>query len=905
MKKVDEIYLEVKKLCEIQKKEFGKIKGVTTNELAKVLNIQRSNASSELNTLVNNGKLHKIKGKPVLYTIDTTEFIKNDSTNISVFDRLIGADITLKTAIKQVKAAILYPPSGLHTMLAGETGVGKTMFAELMYEYAKEIKRIKKTAPFVSFNCADYANNPQLLLSQLFGVKKGSYTGANKDKDGIVKKADGGVLLLDEIHRLPPEGQEMLFYLLDRGLYRKLGEDEHYQSANILIICATTENIDSVLLKTFVRRIPMIVKIPALREMTISERWELIEFYFKQQACHLKVSIDIHSNTVIAFLLYDCINNIGQLVSDIKLCCARAFLEYISHKQKKMFITNEYLPEYVQNGLLRYKEFEKELKDIGITDKKITITAEENDFTFLQQNDFFNIYDTLEMKMKDLKTKGFDEKDSLLILSLELDKYIKNYIYNANKGHFNDLYKVVNKEIVDMTRKFLEKSFASLNTPFNEKIVYGMSIHVSCTLERINNQKSIVNPNLDDIKNMHPLEFNMASDFVSELEKKFKVNIPEDEIGFITMFLIIDDCVDKKQTGHVGIIVAMHGESAATSIVDVANRLLGSKHAIGYNMPLNQKVTIALKNLTELVKKADEGKGVLLLVDMGSLLLLGDIIYQKTEIPIKTIEMISTPMVLEATRKSLNYSSLEEVYQGVINFSPYIGRMYSNNNNFNNNIKDHVIITACITGEGTAIKLKNILEKQLLDREDDYLFIPNILPISIYNKEDYNKKLKKIKKEKNIIAVISSVEPEDKTINYIATNDFLIGNGSKLFDELIMLDDNTVFLNSIEKVISENIDIDGKHYMNAFKKFNSILKLNGITFNQGILSGLVLHIACAIERLSKGEKLNKLQEYDMILKKYSKEYVMLEKAFVPFVELFNIDFPLGEYANVLKLIHSI
>lgn len=73
---------------------------------------------------------------------------------------------------------------------------------------------MKDDAPFKSFNCADYYNNPQLLMSQLFGYAKGAFTGADQDHEGLVEKADGGVLLLDEVHRLPPEGQEMLFISL-------------------------------------------------------------------------------------------------------------------------------------------------------------------------------------------------------------------------------------------------------------------------------------------------------------------------------------------------------------------------------------------------------------------------------------------------------------------------------------------------------------------------------------------------------------------------------------------------------------------------------------------------------------------------------------------------------------------
>ena len=83
--------------------------------------------------------------------------------------------------------------------------MGKTLLA---CEMARNLKSIKaknnEEAPFVMFNCAEYANNPQLLLSQLFGYTKGSFTGAVKDKAGLIEEANGGVLFLDEIHRLPP-----------------------------------------------------------------------------------------------------------------------------------------------------------------------------------------------------------------------------------------------------------------------------------------------------------------------------------------------------------------------------------------------------------------------------------------------------------------------------------------------------------------------------------------------------------------------------------------------------------------------------------------------------------------------------------------------------------------------------
>lgn len=207
----------------------------------------------------------------------------------------------------------------------GETGVGKSMFAEAMYYFAKESHILNEKSSFIRFNCADYADNPQLVIAQIFGVKRGAFTGADRDKDGLLKKANGGILFLDEIHRLSPQGQEMLFTFIDKGIFRPLGETEKFEEASVQIIAATTENPKSYLLQTFTRRIPMTIVLPPLRERTIEERYALLEEFIKSESLRLKKSIYVNKNALISFLLYDCCNNIGQLRSDIQLSCAKAF----------------------------------------------------------------------------------------------------------------------------------------------------------------------------------------------------------------------------------------------------------------------------------------------------------------------------------------------------------------------------------------------------------------------------------------------------------------------------------------------------------------------------------------------------------------------------------------------------
>lgn len=909
MKRYQKVYETVKSLCARQLEQTGKIKGVYAKEVAEILDIYRSNASGDLNRLVREGKLKKITGKPVLYkvSVDNIDTVKvhetsekfNSALEQNIMDKIIGASDSLKTAILQAKAAIMYPPIGLHTLLLGETGTGKSMFAEVMFKYAKEIGVLDDKAPFISFNCADYAHNPQLLISQLFGVKKGTYTGADKDRAGLVGKADGGILFLDEVHRLPPEGQEMLFYLIDKGLYRRLGEIDTAHKAQILIICATTENPESALLATFMRRIPMVIKLPPLRKRTFNERLQLIKAFFKAESGYLKTDIHVPANSIKALMLYDCPNNIGQLKSDIKLSCAKAFIHYISGKENNLYIRSEDLPEYVRNGLLHYKEYRDKLEKLELDSEMIFDASEDKSETH-KTTDTFNIYEAIEEKRSLLKKKGLAEKDIDLILYLDIETAIKKYMSKLNEQNMEQLYKVVDKKVVEVARTFLAYASNKLGKNFSDRVLYGISMHVSSTLERIKAGKSILNPHTEEIKKSYPAEFSTATKMPELIKENFGIDVPQDEIGFITMFLIAEDYTKKKDSSRVGVLVAMHGESTATSMVDVAAKLLGEGHAVGYNMPLDKKPETSLEELTQLVAKIDEGKGVIILVDMGSLVFFGDIIHERTGIPIKTVEMVSTPMVLEASRKAVMMSSLDEVYDAVVNLSPYIGRLYSNSIDYSNGIKDDIIVTACFTGEGAALKMKGIVE-EIIEKTGCKA---DVIPIDIASIEEYNRKISQIKQEKNIIAVISSVKPQDETLTYFSPKDLIKGK-FKSFVYSKQHDKNIELLDQMREVIRENANIDAEKYIDEFIAFYKNLKAHNINLNEDMLVGFVLHIACAIEKIQTGNFKHRSdsRQTDFLKKEYEEDFDIIKSALQSMGESFDIKFPDEIYANLVKVIH--
>lgn len=370
------------------------LEGFQIAALSERTGILPNNVSGDLNELFLGGHLLKIKGRPVHYLslpvleerlgrsipsghVEGMEAFwalvrpgpirppaREGGLNAaapSSLDGLIGAAGSLRLPIRQAKAAILYPPSGLHTLITGQTGVGKSSFARNMYDYAVKSGRLAADAAFVTLNCANYADNPQLLLSQLFGHVRGAFTGADKDHAGLVERAHNGILFFDEIHRLSPQGQEKLFLLMDQGTYNRLGETGQERRAKVLILGATTEDPQVAMLSTFMRRIPVHITLPSLRERSLRERLELVLYCLWREARSLKLRFSAEREVIYAFCYYACGANIGQLFTDITLTCANAYYDFLLNGRRDMVLQISHLDENVRQGLFTSSNSRNEL----------------------------------------------------------------------------------------------------------------------------------------------------------------------------------------------------------------------------------------------------------------------------------------------------------------------------------------------------------------------------------------------------------------------------------------------------------------------------------------------------------------------------------------------------------------
>ena len=265
--------------------------------------------------------------------------------------------------------------SSANVLITGESGTGKEVVAKAIHYGGPRAK-----APLVTINCA--AIPEQLLESELFGYVKGAFTGAERERKGLIDQANDSILFLDEIHRLSPEGQEKLFLLMDQGTYSRLGQTEQEHHANVLIIGATTENPSEVMLHTFLRRMTAQIALPSLRERTIYERLQLVIFFLWKESKNIRLRISIHSTVFNALCSYECSANIGQLSSDIKLACANAYFDYLSAVSPSMHVQLRHLTEQVRNGLYTIPTANNKLLDSILKNEQMTIDGA----CFFEQN---------------------------------------------------------------------------------------------------------------------------------------------------------------------------------------------------------------------------------------------------------------------------------------------------------------------------------------------------------------------------------------------------------------------------------------------------------------------------------------------------------------------------------------
>jgi transcriptional regulator with AAA-type ATPase domain/transcriptional regulatory protein LevR len=879
MKRIDQV--------EYTLREYGKDRGVTATELAGRLGFARANVSNDLNRLCEEGKAVKYGTKPVYY------HIAEEFAPLTPFDTLLRDNPSLARNGELAKAAVLYPPQGMHIMLLGETGVGKSMFAELIHEFAivQKVAQGVSGVAFVSFNCADYANNPQLLISQLFGVVKGAYTGADTDKSGLLEQADGGILFLDEVHRLPPEGQEMLFTYIDQGSYRRLGETKGSRNVSVMLICATTESPESALLKTFIRRIPMLIKIPNLEERSVEERLALISSFFTKESQNLGRPIMVSVNSMRALLGYTCPGNIGQLKSDIQLLCALAYSDFLSRQRDSINIITYNLPPNIRNGLFQEKNRRKIWSMFaGISSRFISFDAFGTTPIISGKDGDGDIYNAIERRTEEMRRVGASQEQMDEVIGNIMANYYKHYGGETEREITGSIEQFVGAEIVSTVQKMLTIASQKLGRTFSDNVHYGLSLHLKSAIQRVRQGLPIINPRIKIIRQEIPEVLNAAQEALATVERDFNITLPLDEAGFVALFFASESAALPKRP-VVQVIVVTHGTGIATGLAETANRLLGTDIIKGFDMPFDEEPYSAYLHIREYLKTQGGGAvDVLLLVDMGSLVNYVNDLEQDLRIRAKCIPMVSTLHVLEAGQKTLLGYSLLDVYEDTRRIAlRFIDDLHTVEGP---PVQQLYLLSICTTGEGSAKALQSYLCEKL-----DLKGICKIVTLQLADNRELNERVERLRISGRIIGVISAFVTGSPVPHYKISSS-MTSQGIAQIQHRI--DTETIFTKVEDNLLNTLVSFQGSTTIREIRSMlERIERALGIELSGEMLIGVFCHIGCMLDRLKHGESAGVFPGKQALLEKYPGESKLVKQECERLAGLFNVIIPLDEVCYIL------
>jgi sigma-54 dependent transcriptional regulator, acetoin dehydrogenase operon transcriptional activator AcoR len=228
--------------------------------------------------------------------------------------------------------------SPLSVLLLGESGTGKEVAAHYLHTQSK------RRGPFRAVNCAALPHN--LLESELFGYRKGAFSGAERDKEGIIQSAHGGTLLLDEIGDMPFEAQAKLLRVLQSKELVPLGATRP-EKVDVRVVGATHRDLDQLLATgkfrrdLYARLNEYTLHLPPLRDRK-EDLLMLFQEFFKR---HGKPELQVSFGFMLGALHYDWPYNVRELESCAKRCIVLA---------ESRQLTEALLPEEVRAAMQNY-----------------------------------------------------------------------------------------------------------------------------------------------------------------------------------------------------------------------------------------------------------------------------------------------------------------------------------------------------------------------------------------------------------------------------------------------------------------------------------------------------------------------------------------------------------------------
>lgn len=837
---------------------------LTTEGISDEVGIQRNTTSQYLNELVKSGQAIKVKSRPAYFystAVVTENFFEPKQQIYDSFDQineylkqsqfantpdafadLIGSQSSLKLAIDQIKSSVYYPGTGLPFMLYGETGVGKSHLARITHKYCIDKGILNEDAPFIELNCAQYYHNQELLSSILFGYRKGAFTGADSDHVGLLEAADGGILFLDECHRLNPESQEKLFTYIDTHTFQRVGDNNRNRQSNVRLIFATTEDIQTNFLRTFIRRVPITINIPNLHNRGKQERAEYIYTFLIRESKKLGKSLVLSPWIINRLLSFTYRDNVGEMKNICQLICAAAYSKHAS--EDPIMVNSESLNNFLLAKFLEVQEID------SIETKNVTITPDADLSFFVNQISAENrlasgIFKVFENLFEDYLAKKIDKHFLIQQLAREANTFIDLLINNESEEKNNSLKLLVSsiKELVNFleVNQFVKvngNSIVALANYLYRRVDFSIKFPYMSALQ-ISSFETFISKNLF-------MEQKVLQALLELIETKLDLTLAAEEKILLT-FYFKGLNLTVQQPEMRGVILA-HGFSTASSIADVVNHFLDSHLFDAFDMPFNMPLERVEESMRRYMATNDCSKGLVVLADMGSLMVLSEKLKNELTGPMLIIDNVTTQQALFVGEMLQKKTDLEELARKITE-----NMKMSYQLSYPKIIDKPMILTVCHTGLGAARQLKEFLESSLPDSIEYKVEAVDYNYLKKYGRES------SVFKQYSVKGIIGTSDPDVQGVNYVALEDLISGTGQEKIDEIFAfiedpdvrkeINNNMVRNLSIERLVSAITILDVKRVIHFIDNMIDFVERRfRIELTNSKKAILYVHIAGLVER---------------------------------------------------------
>lgn len=884
------------------------------NSVSEILNVSRSVVSQYLNELNSIGEMVKVNTRPTVFLykqslVKNFQYLKNvyeslEELRVAIeeankrstsFTQLIGYNGSLSTIVQNCKSAITYPGTGLPILLLGPTGVGKSLIASIMFQYGVEKNIFGKNARFITLNCSEYANNPEFFLTNLFGCKKGAYTGADKDREGLVGLADGGLLFLDEVHCLSYECQEKLFLFMDKGIYHMVGDNDKWYQASTHLVFATTEDPHTALLKTLFRRIPIVTNVPALSVRPKQEKQELLLYFLEKEENVIDKEIEISDRLYRILVEYDFLENVGQMVNAVKACIANAYVKINRSDSNIIYLDIEDMPGYMMEESIK----------LGY-------------FSVYQKNDFLKISDLKLEQKKERKLYAFNEAlmvtwdtykndsfETLMTYSKHCFMRYLDSICFQEENHVNPkgflYHNVIENTCVKLSKKynlvFSNTDIMNLSKLFND---YVLNIAGCEGLLRTNIEK--VNGFIRFFEENDCLYQSVIKDFTTSM--KTMLNIEFNQLGILDMMIYLKKLSTEIKTRQTNCIILSHGYSTASSLAAAANHMLDDAVFDSIDMPMDVNVFTIAKKLSDYIDIQKNIRDLIILVDMGSLEEIYKRIDLKDNINVVIVNNVTIKLALDIGIMIKNNEPIYKIKES-IDKRDYRQKSIM----LENKRKDKAILSICNTGIAMAERICILLEKSFPRNLNIRL-----IPCSYKDICDVDKR-NEILHNYDVQFTVGTMNPNCNEWTFISIEEMIekqniekiksIMGGILSDKELEQFAQNTIKNFSLENLLDYLTILNPEKIINYVEEIINYMQqaLNHL-FSGNIKVGLYLHISCLIERLITDRYITNYENIEMFQQDHGDFIKIVKEAFAKLERHYCVDIPVSEIAYIYDYIYS-